>query len=99
MTWGIFKKTADIAKKVGQTVKNVVIPNAKKVVEFGKDVYEMTKPIIGETTWGKNIGKAIEYSDDVLDYAEDFSDVMNAKDAKTGIKRGIDLYQRSKQYK
>ena len=99
MTWGVFKKISDASRRAGQTLKNVIIPAGKKAVEFGKDVYDMAKPIIGETSWGKNIGKVLEYSDDVLDYTEDVSNVMTAKDAKTGIKRGLDLYQRSKQYK
>ena len=96
MAWGFFNKVANVAKKGAHTLKNVIVPTAKKVVGFGKDVYEVAKPFIGETKWGKGIEKVIEASDDVIDYAEDVSDVINAKDTKTGIKRGLELYSRSK---
>ena len=99
MTWGIFKKTADLAKKIGQTAKNVVIPTFKKAVEFGKEAYETAKPLIGETSWGKNIGKALDYGTKAIEYSDDVSDIMDSKNIGTAFKRGVDLYQRSKNYK
>ena len=99
MAWGFFNKVTKYAKKGADTLKNVIVPTAKKVVGFGKDVYEVAKPFIGETNFGKNIEKVIEVSDDVIDYAEEATNVKDAQGLKNNLKRGFDLYQRSKQYK
>ena len=99
MAWGFFKKVADTAVKGAKTLKESIIPVGKKVVGFAKDIYDIAEPILDETTWGKRAKQIIDASDDVMDYAENVNDVVNAKDFKSGFKRSVDLYSRSKAFR
>lgn len=99
MAWGFFKKAKDTVVKGAKALKESVIPFGKKAIGFAKDIYDIAEPIISETSWGKTAKNIIETSDDVMGYAEDVSDIVNAKDVKSGVKRSVDLYQRSKDFR
>jgi len=99
MAWGFFNKVAKVANDSAKILRDKAIPLGKNIVNTGKDIYEIGKPVFDNLGWGRNIGKILETSDDVLNYADDVSEMVNAKDVKTGMKRGVDLYQRSRNYK
>jgi len=99
MAWGFFKKVKDTAVKGAKALKENIIPVGKKVIGFAKDVYDIAEPVLEETTWGKRAKQIIDTSEDVMDYADNANDIVNAKDFKTGLKRSVDLYSRSKDFR
>lgn len=99
MAWGFFKKIQKGASDSAKFLKNTIIPVGKQIIKGSKDIYDIARPIVEATGWGKSFGDIIDKSNDAIDYADDISETLNAKDFKTGLKRGVDLYQRSKNYK
>ena len=99
MAWGFFKKVKDVAVKGAKGLRDTVIPTGKKIIGFAKDVYDIAEPIISETTWGKHAKGMLDASDTVMNYAEDADEIVNAKDFKSGLKRSVDLYGKSKDYR
>ena len=98
MTWGVFNKIAKGAKDTFNVVKHNVIPTGKKVVEYGKKAVEIAKPFLEGTKWGGYIDKAEKISDwsgDVLDYADDFTDAVGSGN----MERTADLYKKRGQLK
>ena len=98
MTWGVFNKIAKGAKDTFNFVKDKAIPTGKKVVDFGKKAVEIAKPFLEGTKWGGYIDKAekiSEWSGDVLDYADDFTDAVGSGN----MERTADLYKKRGQLK
>ena len=98
MTWGVFNKIAKGAKDTFNFVKHNVIPAGKEIVKFGKKAVEIAKPFLENTKWGGYIDKAekiSEWSGDVLDYADDFTDAVGSGN----MERTADLYKKRGQLK
>ena len=98
MTWGVFNKIAKGAKDTFNFVKDKAIPAGKEVVKFGKKVIDVAKPFLEGTKWGGYIDKAekiSEWSGDVLDYANDFTDAVGSGN----MERTADLYKKRGQLK
>ena len=98
MAWGVFNKLAKRTKDTFNFVKDKAIPTGKEVVKFGKKAVEIAKPFLEGTKWGDYIDKAekiSEWSGDVLDYADDFTDALGSGN----VERTADLYKKRGQLK